>query len=215
MEPLPLFSVPPEPGSHGEAEGAAPAAWDPAELAGRLVEISFQPTRATPNTSGASLTAAALLLWKAQQAGEPSAWVSALASSFYPPDLDAAGIDLAALIVVRARGGAAAARAADKLLRSGAFGFVVLDLGGEPAPPAPLLGRLLALARTHHATVVVLTVKPDDAPSLAPLVSLRVRASQRRLAPGRFACTVEALKDKRRGPGWSFEETFRGPPGLR
>lgn len=215
MEPLPRLPVPSEALPHEGGQGPTPAAWDPAELAGRLVEISFQPNRANPGTSGASLTAAALLLWKAQQAGEPTAWVSALASSFYPPDLDAAGIDLTALVVVRAGGGSAAARAADKLLRSGAFGFVVLDLGGEPAPPTPLLGRLLALARTHHATVVVLTVKPDDAPSLAPLVSLRVRASQRRLAPERFTCTVEALKDKRRGPGWSFEETFRGPPGLR
>lgn len=215
MEPLPLLPLPPEPRFHGVVEGPTRVAWNPAELAGRLVEISFQPSRARSNTSGASLTTAANLLWRAQQAGEPSAWVSALASSFYPPDLDAAGIDLAALIVVRAGSGSAAARAADKLLRSGAFGFVILDLGREPAPPAPLLGRLLALARTHHATVVVLTVKPDDAPSLAPLVSLRVTASLQRLAPGHFSCKVEALKDKRRGPGWSFEETFRGPPGLR
>lgn len=171
---------------------------------------------ASPRDSGsAALTAAASLLWKAQQFGEPAAWINARTSSFYPPDLDAAGIDLAALVVVRTDGAAAAARAADKLLRSGAFGLVILDLGPHAALPQPLVTRLLGLAQRHHAAVVFLTEKSADQSSLAPIVSLRVTAARRRLADGRFACTVEARKDKRRAPGWTVEETFRGPPGLR
>ena len=70
---------------------------------------------------------AASLAWKAQLRGEPVAWILARPSSFFPPDLHAGGIDLEALAVVRVPDAAAAARAADKLLRSGAFGLVLLD----------------------------------------------------------------------------------------
>ncbi len=208
--------------------------WDPAGLAGRLVEITAGPLprassgyhrSAIPSIwdiepqrrdrgSGA-LTAAAGLVWKAQHAGEPAAWISARPSLFFPPDLAAGGIDLAALVVVRAPNASSAARAADKLLRSGAFGLVVLDLGAHAAVPSPLLGRLLGLAQKHHAAVVFLTEKAVDAPSLAPIVSLRVAASRTNAGTGRFACTIVATKDKRRAPGWTLEETFRGPPGLR
>lgn len=215
------------------AGSGAEATWDPVALAGRLVEITagrpatsqacdgaatnIWDIAATParDAGSAALTAAAGLLWKAQQRGEPAAWINARTSSFFPPDLDAAGIDLAALVVVRTKGPAAASRAADKLLRSGAFGLVILDLGAHAIVPAPLLGRLLALAQKHHAAVVFLTEKSDEAPSLAPIVSLRVAASRRRIGTGRFACRIEARKDKRHAPGWTHEETFRGPPGLR
>lgn len=208
--------------------------WDPAALAGRLVEIT--PGRPGPSSTAARaaavpsiwdiaprgrgagsavLTMAADLLWKAQQRGEPAAWISARGSMFHPPDFEAGGIDLAALVAVRAPDASSAARAADKLLRSGAFGLVLLDLGAGAAVPAPLVTRLLGLAQKHHAAVVFLTDKAPDAPSLAPIVSLRVAASRRTEGGGRFACTVEASKDKCRAPGWTFEDTFRGPPGLR
>ena len=243
--PAPKPALPLEPtlrdhdgqGHHRAAETAdITECWDPAALAGRLVEITSGPAlgpRATPvlrvpaipsiwdiaparrDAGSAALTSAASLLWKAQQRGEPAAWISARGSTFFPPDLEAGGIDLAALVVVRAVDASAAARAADKLLRSGAFGLVVLDLGAHAAVPTPLLGRLLGLAQKHQAAVVFLTEKAADAPSLAPIVSLRVAASRRRVAAGRFACTIEATKDKRRAPGWTSEETFRGPPGLR
>lgn len=210
--------------------------WDPATLAGRLVEITAAHANekspmernvaagraaniwdiAAPRDVGsAAMTTAAGLLWKAQQRGEPAAWISARASIFFPPDLEAGGIDLAALIVVRAPDAATAARAADKLLRCGAFGLVLLDLGEHAALPAPLLTRLLGLAQKHQAAVVFLTEKADDAPSLAPIISLRVSAMRRRTGVERFSCSVEARKDKRSAPGWSVEEQFCGPPGLR
>lgn len=228
---LPLGQAPTPQGS---VENAGPAPlWDPAALAGRLVEItparpSGLPVRpegaaasiwdiAAPSRDcgSAVLTTAASLLWKAQQRGEPAAWINARNSSFFPPDLGAGGIDLGALVVVRVADASSAARAADKLLRSGAFGLVVLDLGPYAVVPAPLLGRLLGLAQKHEAAVVFLTEKDADAASLAPIVSLRVTASRRRSSAARFTCTVEAKKDKRHAPGWSVEETFRGPAGLR
>ncbi|HXC52886.1 MAG TPA: hypothetical protein VN634_18515 [Candidatus Limnocylindrales bacterium] len=226
------------------------AVWELSALAGRLVEITggsvSMPATSMASSSNASageprtratsiwdidesrrygsaaLTVAAGLVWKAQQLGEPVAWINVRSSSFFPPDLDAAGIDLAALVVVRINSNRpdgltdarAAARAADKLLRSGAFGLVILDLGAQADVPSPLLSRLLGLAQKHHAAVVFLTERSADS-SLAPIVSLRVAASRRQLGAGRFACTIEARKDKRRAPGWTHEETFRGPPGLR
>ncbi|HYB99112.1 MAG TPA: hypothetical protein VEC57_08230 [Candidatus Limnocylindrales bacterium] len=183
-------------------------AWDLPELAGRLTQICA-------SGAGAALTSCADLIWKAQQRGEPCAWVGAQASSFFPPDFESSGIDLAALPFIRTPDAAAAARAADKLLRSGAFGLVLLDLGSRPSIPSPLLARLLALARKHDAAVILLLENGAESPSLAPIVSLRVTTSRRRSAPDRFVCTIEAVKDKSRGPGWAHQETFRGPPGLR
>jgi len=216
MDPLPIDQpLPPSAPSRiagvpADVPGGLHPAWDFPALAGRLVELS-----ARPGSDRAGLTMAADLLWRAQQQGEPAAWVGARASTFFPPDLHASGIDLDALPVVRTTSAGAAARAAERLLRSGAFGLVLVDLGPRDVlPPAPA-GRLLGLARLHRAAVVLLTEKADEAPSLAPGVSLRLVTSRRRSGPDRFTCTSLALKDRIRGPGWSREETFRGPPGLR
>ena len=211
----------------GVAPGDVPL-WDFPALAGRLVEISggraLAPATRHAATNiwdiddsrrdgSAALTLVASVVWNAQHLGEPVAWINARPSSFFPPDLDEAGIDLGALVVVRLSGGPSAARAADKLLRSGAFGLVVLDVGVATIP-SPLMSRLLGLAQKHHAAIVFLTEGTSDT-SLAPIVSLRVTASRKRAAAGRFTCRIEARKDKRRAPGWIHEETFRGPPGLR
>src|SRR5206468_10846817 len=48
------------------------------------------------------------------------------------------------------------ARAAERLLRSGAFGLVVLDLAGADLNMA-IQGRLVTLAQSHDAAVVCLT----------------------------------------------------------
>jgi recombination protein RecA len=113
----------------------------------------------------------------------------------------------------------AAARAAERLLRSGAFGLVVLDLVGAAVTreglPIAVQGRLVTLTQTHDAAVVALTDKPADAASLGSLVSLRADALRGREDGGEFGVTVRALKDKQRGPGWSWHARRRGPAGLR
>jgi len=185
---------------------SAPA-WSWAELTGRLCELSA-------GADGALLSAAMSVVLDAQLNGDPVAWVSATAATFYPPDALACGVDLAALVVVRTGNARAAGRAADVLLRSGAYGLVVLDLGTSAALPTPLQGRLVQLASKHDAAVLCLTDKPPEVASLGSLVSLRGQA-QRRRDPGKgFLCCIGALKDKRRGPGWSAEEARRGPDGL-
>jgi recombination protein RecA len=213
-------------------ENSAPPRFVLAELAGRLVELSGDGASAT-------LTLALGLVLDAQREGEPVAWISADASTFYPPDAALGGVDLNALVVVRVSASKLApsepagstcsprakreagpglsllATAAERLLRSGAFGLVVLDLGKDASLSQPLQSRLLGLAQHHHSAVLCLTQKPEQAPSLGSLVSLRAQATRSWLGQDRFMCELSVKKDKRRGPVWSEREVYRGPLGLR
>lgn len=201
-------------------QGSPARRWRRGELCGRLTELSaWGPS--------ASLTLAIDLVLEAQQQGEPVAWISTRESSFFPPDAAANGVDLGALPVVHANSGRTAGRAADRLLRSGAFALIIIDLGrtergraerdrGAGAGlPLPLQSRLLQLALKHDAAVLFLTEKPSTAPSLGSLVSLRAQARRRKTGPGRYTCELLVLKDKRHGPGWQHDTFRNGPPGLR
>ena len=177
-------------------------------FASRLTEISA-------SVAGAPLTLTFRLVLDAQRRGEPVAWIGRKDAPFYPPDAADTGVDLAALAVVWTGNAITAAKAADLLVRSGAFGLVVLDLGGEARLPMHATARLAMLARQHDAAIVCLTDKDAARPSLGPLVSLRAHtASRARGEGGRFRCEVAALKDKRGGPTWNIVEVCRGPDGL-
>jgi recombination protein RecA len=178
------------------------------ELAGHLTELSGQGNLA-------ALTWACGVVLDAQQEGETVAWISTRESSLYPPDAAEAGIDLAALAVVRCPDVRTVARAADRLARSGAFGLLVLDLGAGGDVPVPLQSRLAGLARRHDTAILLLTEKGDDAPSVGSLVALRGRVERRRTPDGQFSCAFHAVKDKRRGPGWGREAACHGLAGLR
>ena len=180
--------------------------WSLDEVAGRLVEISS-------STAAAALTLTFTLIREAQAHGEPVAWVTLAESCFYPPDAARSGVDLAAVVVVRVGHDESIARAGEKLLRSGAFGVVVLDLGTGDIP-MPLQTRLTGLAHRHHAALICLTRKESRAFSLGSLVSLRAHAERKRLEGNRFACALRVLKDKRRGPTWHYEGIYNGPAGL-
>jgi len=175
-------------------------------MAGRLVEISS-------STAPAALTLTFELVREAQQRGEPVGWVTLADSFFYPPDAAQGGTDLAALVVVRLTHAESIARAGEKLLRSGAFGMVVLDLGTADIP-MPLQTRLTGLAHRYHTALICLTEKARAAFSLGSLVSLRAHAEKKRVEDNRFACALQVLKDKRRGPTWNHEELYAGPAGL-
>lgn len=190
------------------AVASVPAPWRLAEVAGRLVEVSGAGATAV-------LSVAFGLVLEAQRQGEPVAWVTTTESSFYPPDAAEGGVDLDALVVIRVPGPRAAARATDRLARSGAFGLIVLDLGAEAELPIPLQARLAGLAQKHHTALVCLTAKATETPSLGSLISLRVQARRTRTAEDRFACPLTVLKDKRRGPTWTHSEACRGPAGVR
>ncbi|MGM0558565.1 MAG: recombinase A [Myxococcota bacterium] len=182
--------------------------WSLAELSGRIVELSGDPANSL-------LTVSMGLVLEAQRAGEPVAWVAADEATFFPPDAADHGVDLAALPVVRVAGARKAGRAADKLLRSGAFGLVIIDLPEQASLPTPLMRRLQTLAEEHDSALLCLTRKPEGAPSLGSFVSLRGIARRERVGDDRFKCRVDIVRDKRRAPGWSWEEECCGPPGLR
>jgi recombination protein RecA len=183
--------------------------WGLAALRGRLIELSARGASAT-------LTTAIDLVLEAQVASEPVVWIMLHAGSFYPPDVADSGVDLAALVVIRVNDATGAARAAERVLRSGAFGLVVLDLGSHGEITTAHQGRLVTLAQAHDAAVVCLTEKTADSASIGSLVSLRVEAVRARsTAPQtEFDLTVRALKDKRRGPGWMKKIKARGPAGF-
>ena len=192
-------------------EPRKPVRWSHKELAGRMAELSSLG-------AGAALTMAFELVLEAQLSGEPVCWITMLESSFYPPDAARSGIDLASVPVIRVKNGSGAARAADKIIRSGAFGLVIVDLveaRDRAFVPTPLQSRLLGLAAKHNTALLFLTEKQNEAASIGPLISLRARASRTRTAEGRFTCDIEIIKDKRRGPGWTHCEVRHGPAGLR
>jgi len=195
------WSLPDLPRAAQVSRPSGEAAWTLAEVAGRVVEVSALG-------ASASLTAVAVLVRDAQRRGEPVAWVSGQGSLFFPPDLAAWGVDLEALAVVRLASSAPALIAADELLRSGAFGLVVLDLGTGDAPMAAW-ARLAGLAQRQDAALVVLTEKAPEASSLGSFVSLRLDA-----LPGDPGYRLVVRKDKRRGPGSCHEGACDGPPGL-
>jgi recombination protein RecA len=183
-----------------------PTPWTLDEVAGRLVEISS-------STASASLTITFTLVREAQERGEPVGWVTMSDRCFYPPDAAQSGADLAALVVVRLAHAESIARAGEKLLRSGGFGVIVLDLGAADVP-MPLQTRLTGLAHHHHTALICLTEKSPAAFSLGSLVSLRAHAEKKRVEGNHFACALRVLKDKRRGPTWNYEEHYTGPAGL-
>ena len=177
------------------------------ELSGRLTELRH---------AGAALSWVFSLVTEVQQRGELAAYVCGPGSCFYPPDALAGGIDLAALPVVLTEDPAARARAADELLRSGAFALVVVDLVNVTTRLSPaLLTRLHGLVQKHHSALVFVTDERSDG-VVGSLVSLRAVA-RRSAHPDLTRCqiTLEVLKDKRRAPGWSAALVRSLPPGLR
>ena len=196
--------------SHGLPGDRAPATWGLPELAGRVVELT--------GAGGATalLTVAVELVLEAQQAGEPVAWVTHPAATVFPPDVAGNGVDLDALVFVRVCAADAMLRAADHLLRSGAFGLTVLDLPARIDVPLPVQVRLSGLAKKHGATLVFLfPVFPGGAAPGNSLASLRAASERRRVGVGRFESVLHVSKDKRRGRGWSHVQRCDGAVGLR
>ena len=182
--------------------------WALEELAGRLTELSGIGATAP-------LTMASTLVLEAQRSGLPVAWISATAHSFYPPDMAENGVDLEALPVVWAYDAPSSARAAGWLIRSSCFGLIVMDLGPAHNLPASLQSRLVQVARLHDTALVCLTTKEQTLPSMGSMVSLRGQVMRERVGPCEYACRIQILKDKRKGPGWKHTEVCRGPAGLR
>ncbi len=176
-------------------------------LTGRLVE--FCGRQSTTN-----LIPICTLIMEAQRIQEPVAWIAQSKTIFFPPDMAANGVDLKALPVVWAPNGKAAMRAADHLIRSGAFGLIVLDLDANIHFDQGILGRLVRLSDKHGTALICITSSAAQKYSLGSMVSLRGETRLQRIAPTLFHCEVHITKDKKRGPGWKYWEACFGPDGL-
>lgn len=186
--------------------------------AGRLLELSADSS----SRGSARTTTAVRLLHRAQLEGETTAWIQPAFGPLFPPDLEQCGIDIEALVVIqvpRAPNGSVvphrSCKAAELLLRSGAFGFVVLDLTeGIPTGGDAWQGRLVGLSRQHHSRLVLLTEKPSESDSLGPLIGLRVEPQRSRESTGKFVVQHHVLKNKSGTPCAFVEDHYRGPWGL-
>jgi recombination protein RecA len=191
----------------------APASEPLASLlpSGRLTELSGHRTSARTTT-------AVSFVCHAQAQGNLVAWVQPEDGPLYPPDLKAAGVDLGSLVCVhvpRRAGPSGLTKATELLLRSGAFGLVVLDLTeGAPARPEQWQGRLGGIVRERGAGLVLLTEKRADSSSLGPLVGLRVEPRRERIGPERMNIHHTILKAKGGLSGSPCREMRRTPDGL-
>ncbi len=194
------------------------------ELAGRLIELS-----APDETASALLTVSMQLVAEAQRKGEPVCWVMTGLDPFFPPDAADTGVNVFILPVIRINERnskpeiivSRAVRAARILVRSGAFGLVVVDLGRLINMPRHALSELKGAVLKHHTAVLFLTRKSARCGSLGSLISLHGEALRMPAGikntihdQGDFYCTVEILKDKMRGPGRRRKKTCSSPPGL-
>ena len=174
--------------------------------AGGLVELSAE--------GGSGVTTIAVSsVRKAQVEGHFVAWVQSTEGTFFPPDVAAAGVDLEALVVVHVPV-AGLARAAELLLRSGAFGLVVLDLREGVPRGMTWHCRLHGVARNHQARLILLTRKSADEPSLGALIGLRLEPRCERVTPGFFRLECTILKDKMGLHALPLDVIHSGPEGL-
>lgn len=179
---------------------------------GRLIELAGGPD------AGAA-TAAAQILLESQREGDPVAWIQPGRGTggVYPPDLAAAGLDLEGLLFVhvpKSAGRKGLPKAAELLLRTGAFGAVAVDVLGARLPRGEAwLGRLGSLARDKDCRCVFLAGNGEG--SLGPLIATRLRARRTRLRAGRFRLETEILKDKLGSlPRLPGPERYLGPEGM-
>lgn len=226
--------------------GKAPARWSLQELSGRLVELT-----SPPNSASSVLTISLGLVAEAQRSQEPACWVTVTSDTFFPPDAERTGVDLSLLPIIRiweednkipqrlktnrrhqktnARKTFSplnkALRAVELLIRSGAFGLVVMDLGKWRHLPPYCLSRLKGLVRKHATALVFLTQKcSENSSSLGSLISLQGMARRRRIFHSQCSpalsnnfceCVMKCVKDKRHGPSWENVEICSPSPGLK
>ncbi len=186
-------------------QAAGGGSWELENLVGILAELSEE------GPCGA-LSFAAELIAEAQARNEPVAWVAGPSSIFYPPDLADRGIDLSAVAVIRAGAEAESLVAAEWLVRSSAFGLVIVDLEGEGSVSDAVLGRLLKLAERSLCAVVFRTRKRAAAPSLGSRISLRGCVTRSGTSP--FLVDIRTVKDKRSNSSQRHSRHSHGPSGM-
>lgn len=205
------FAIPaPPPRSQSDGEPLSLSS-----IRGRLCEFSAQGVQGVGSL-------AARYVWEAQQEGLWPVWISQ-AGLPLAEDLQACGIDLRALPMIRTQATAQSLRAAERVMRSRVCGVVVVDVGSEDYASTAMMGRIMKLAqRTDTACVLLSTGEQRTNASLSPLVSLRVDVNQRlenaqRLSDAHashLCLEVQIVRDKKEGRHDSFSVVSAASPGA-
>lgn len=178
---------------------------------GKLIEL----VSGVGPSSGSSL--AALTLLETQKEGGLVAWIEHGEGALFPPDLSRLGLDLDSLLIVRTpieSGAIAIAKAAEILLRTGAFSALTLDFSALRRPRGEaFLARLAALARENDARVLILRDSREE-PSLGTSIALRLDARRARIGRGRFRLEPHTLKNKLGQPPPRLSRIFSAPEGV-
>lgn len=193
--------------SRGRSERQTPShaeIWSPPNLQGRLVELSEE------RELGA-LSFAVSLFGAFRDPGKPAIWVSCARPLPFPPDIADAGIPPAGFPLVTCASATDTFFALETLLKTRAFGIIVADLGPTPADDA-VLGKLQKLAAGGRTAVLFLSEKPELAPSLSSLISLRGHIVGQESDGTAF--TVRTLRDRYAPPAGDFRAVCRVPRGL-
>ncbi len=186
--------------------GTSPSnVWNFENLSGRLVEVSQH------KPSGA-FTLAANLIKHAQKLGRGVAWVAGTDSIFYPPDFSQSGVDLSRLPIVWALGKLNSLMSTELLLRSGAFGLLLVDLGWDWRINDASLGRLGKLLEVWGSAIVFLTRKTPEQASIGSLISLRLVLTRSGVGP--FTILGRITRDRRHGGESQEKKVYHGPCGL-
>ena len=185
--------------------------WSYTKIYRRLTELSGLGETAV-------LTAAAEIVLEVQGVSGMVAWISRTESSFYPPDFHNNGVDLDALVVLRLEGAKQMIRAADRIIRSGAFSLIVVDLGARGYLSLAAEGRLQALVKKYRSALLFLTEKARGVSSLGSMISLRYVAERCKSGVDEFSYEISILKDKQAFSTGIFGEIYEGrasgPDGL-
>ncbi|UCH30614.1 MAG: hypothetical protein JSV06_06210 [Myxococcales bacterium] len=160
----------------------------------RLIEVSGRHACARTTTAVSCVV-------EAQARGDLVAWVQPKDGALFPPDLEAAGVDLNSFIAIhvpRHAGPFALVRATEWLARSGAFGLTVIDLTDAlpPGSSSNWQGRLQGMLRQYDGRILLLTSNAYEDPSSGPLVGLRIEPLRGPLKDDRFEVHARVLKDK-------------------
>ncbi len=177
--------------------------WECSSLIGEVIEM---PSGST----SCALSFSSDLILSAQILGEPCAWVSASRSTFFPPDFDQRGVDLNALAIVQVDAAKEAAYCAERLLKSGGFGCVVIDLPQASWFPNPLQKRIANYARKERACVLYL-IEPIEGEDYERLgSSTTIFASSKRIDK-----TTHCITLRKKGRVCELKEVKNGALGLR
>ncbi len=174
-------------------------------VTGRLAEIS----------GSGRLSVASSLLAEAQQEGELCGWISTTLHTVFPPDLENNGVDLSLLYFFWIDTPGGATKALEYLLRSEAFGLVILDMSKHPGVQDGISGRLMRLAGKVRCGVVALSDLQDAPQSIfGSLTSLRINTRLEPASDGRLAVALTAERDRSAAPHWRRRLTYHAPTGL-